>query len=670
MKNVITYITKGSKLIIVYLITVIVAGSILTYLGINNISNFRELTEKRITEEEKYVIENYRLLFHNSLENLVADLNKNNKIDSLLSDDDDFKNVNKLVNDYLIFNKNGALTRPHYFENTIGSSKKITLASFTNRYQQAEKSEFILREYTDAEKQYLSALEYASGKSDSAKVYNAVARMCIKSGDQKRALDLCKKIMYKFPDASNEFGFPYAYFSLDQLTKLTDENLKSDVEKLLVDFLYNLAKNEIPYNNATSDFIIEIQNKSNKIENKEIQKQIDSLSKIINRRIVTIHDYKNSLQSIIKKEDGIELPLQFVNFLVVVNKNSNNEILLFRQSDEHSVGFILPLRNIDSLVAFDLDQIPTKFDYDIDLVDADINRSFSDSEPIIQNNFSPFFQNKVIQVKLKNPNIIEEYVFERKITTAIGLFLLLGAMLIGLFTLIQDEKRKKRLITMRSDFVSNVTHELKTPLTSINMIAESILLGRVKSEKDLKKYANVIVKESERLKRMINNILDFSRKENDKLTYHLKECDLLEVVNATMEEMNYWLGINKFEVTLDLQKNIVAVVDPEGIKQVLSNLISNAIKYSDIKKKLIVRLHKKRGKAVIEVEDCGIGIPEEKQKSIFEKFYRINSKKNENIGGTGLGLTVSKDIIEAQNGKLLVRSKINEGSTFTIELNI
>lgn len=223
---------------------------------------------------------------------------------------------------------------------------------------------------------------------------------------------------------------------------------------------------------------------------------------------------------------------------------------------------------------------------------------------------------------------------------------------------------------MRSDFVSNVTHELKTPLTSINMFAESILLGSVKSEKDLKKYANVIVKESERLKRMINNILDFSRKENDKLTYHLKECDLLEVVNATMEEMNYWLGINKFEVTLDLQKNVIAVVDPEGIKQVLSNLISNAIKYSDFKRKLIVRLYKKRGKAVIEVEDCGIGIPEEKQKSIFEKFYRINSKKNENIGGTGLGLTVSKDIIEAQNGKLLVRSKINEGSTFTIELNI
>lgn len=670
MKNLLTYITKSSKLIVVYLITVIVAGSILTYLGINTISNFKELTEKRITEEEKFLIENYRQEFHNSLENLVADLHKNNNIDSLLADGDDFKNVNKLVNDYLIFNNNGALTRPHYFDNTIGASNKITLASFTKRYQQAEKSEFILRNYTDAEKVYLSCLKYAGDKSDSAKVYNAIARVCIKSGDQKRALDLCKKIINKFPDASNAFGFPYAYFSLNQSVKLTDVDLKREVEELLVDFLNNLANNQIPYTDTTTDMISAIQNESNDIENKETQKQIDSLSKIIQRRIIAIHDYKNVLRSIINKEEEAELPLPLNNFFVVVNEYNNNEIVLLDQSDKNSAGYIVPLRNIDSLVALDINQISTKFDYEIALAGADIKGSFLDGESIIQNNFSPFFKSKVIQVKLKNPDIIEKYVFERKITTAVGLFLLCGAMLIGLFTLVRDEKRKKQMSRLRSDFVSNVTHELKTPLTSINMFAESILLGRVKSEKDLKKYANVIVKESERLKRMINNILDFSKKENNKLSYHPKACDLVEVVDATMKEMNYWLEINKFEVTLDLQQKIIAVIDPEGIKQVLSNLISNAIKYSVIKKKLIVRLYKKEGKAFIEVEDYGIGIPKEKQKNIFEKFYRVNSDKNENIGGTGLGLTVSKDIIEAQNGKLLVSSIINKGSTFTIELNI
>jgi len=670
LKNPLTYIAKSSKLIIVYLITVIVAGSILTYLGINNISNYEELTEKRITEEEKYLFENYRQHFDNSLENLVIELNENNPIDSLLSDDNDFKNINKNVNDYLIFDKNGALIRPLYLENMTALSNKVMPINFTKRYRQAENSEFIQKRYADAEKQYLNALKYAHDKSDTAKVYNAIARTFFKSGDQKKVLNLCKKIINRFSAASNEFGFPYAYFSLNLSIKLTDVDLKREVEELLVDFLNNLANNQIPHTDATSTMISAIQNVSNDIENKETQRQIDSLSKIINRRIVAIHDYKNVLRSIINKEEGAEQALQFMNFFVVVNEHSNSEIVLLNQADEYSVGYIVSLRNIDSLVALNANHIPTKFDYEIELVDADVNHSVLNSESIIRSNFSPFFKNKVLQVRLKNPDIIEKYVFERKITTAVGLFLLFGAMLIGLLTLIQDEKRKKRMVTMRSDFVSNVTHELKTPLTSINMFAESILLGRVKSEKDLKKYANVIVKESERLKRMINNILDFSRKENDKLTYHLKECDLSEVVNSTMEEMNYWLGINKFEVKLDLQENIVAVVDPEGIKQVLSNLISNAIKYSDIKKKLIVRLYKKRAKAFIEVEDYGIGIPEEKQKRIFEKFYRINSKKNENISGTGLGLTVSRDIVEAQNGKLLVSSVINKGSKFTIELNI
>ena len=296
--------------------------------------------------------------------------------------------------------------------------------------------------------------------------------------------------------------------------------------------------------------------------------------------------------------------------------------------------------------------------------------TFYDKELIVESSFSTFFNEKRIEVKLKNPSIIEDFVFKRKLTTVIGLILLLAAMLIGLFTLIRDVSNKKRMERMRADFVSNVTHELKTPLTSINMFADSIALDRVASEEQLKKYAHIIVKESERLKRMVNNILDFSRAESNKLNYHLKEFNLSEIVDNIMHEMNYWLEINNFEVHLDLNEKIVATVDPEGLKQVLSNLISNAIKYSDIKKKIEIRLYENKGKAFIEVEDHGIGIPEDKLKSVFEKFYRVNSKKNENISGTGLGLTVSKDIVEAQNGNLLVSSTVNKGSKFTIVLNL
>jgi len=669
LKNILTHIAKGSKLVIVYLLTVIIAGSILTYLSINNISNFKELTDKRITEEEKTIIENYRLQFQSTLEDLVESLTKSIQIDSLSSNEIDLQIENKLVIDYLIMNRNGALVKPHFFESSFSSNNIRTPISFTQRYKQAEQYEFAKKDYNSAEKQYLSSLKFANLKSDSAKVYNAVARLYIKTGDQKRAYDLCKRIITKFNYTSNDFGFPYAYFSLDQLLKLTDDNLKIDVEDLLVTFLKGLVNNQIPYNRSTSDLIVEIQNEINQIDDKETQELARSLCFNINKKVAAIFDYDKSMQAIIKGEE-MEPSLRLKKFFVINNENDNNEIMLLHQSDENSIGFIVPLKKLDNLVLENIKLIQSKFEYDIQLVDAGIDGSFFDTELIVQNNFSPLFNNKMIQVKLKDPNIVDDFVFKRKLTTGIGLFLLLGAMLIGLFTLIQDVNRKKHMARLRADFVSNVTHELKTPLTSINMFAESILLGRVQSDSDLKKYSNIIVKESERLKRMINNILDFSRKESNKLTYHLRECDLLDIVNSTMKEMNYWLEINKFEVTLDLQENIEAIVDPEGIKQVMSNLISNAIKYSDIKKKLIVRLYKKEKKAFIEIEDLGIGIPEDKLKSIFEKFYRVNSKKNENISGTGLGLTVSKDIIEAQNGKLLVSSILNKGSKFTIVLNI
>ncbi|TDI77273.1 MAG: hypothetical protein E2O83_08265, partial [Bacteroidetes bacterium] len=142
------------------------------------------------------------------------------------------------------------------------------------------------------------------------------------------------------------------------------------------------------------------------------------------------------------------------------------------------------------------------------------------------------------------------------------------------------------------------------------------------------------------------------------------------LVNITIEEMNYWLEISNFKVIIELEPDVWAKVEPESLKQALSNLISNAIKYSVDKKKLIIRLIKKETKIFIEIEDFGIGIPKNKLKLIFEKFYRVNLKENETTSGTGLGLKVTKDIIEAQNGKLLVESTLGKGSKFTIVLNL
>lgn len=199
------------------------------------------------------------------------------------------------------------------------------------------------------------------------------------------------------------------------------------------------------------------------------------------------------------------------------------------------------------------------------------------------------------------------------------------------------------------------------------MFTEMVLLKRTKNESDRDEYLSIILRESERLKRMINNILDFSKLEKGKQKYHFVRSNLASIINEAIHEMDYWFENDKFDLTKELNENIYAKVDKEKIKQVMGNLFSNAYKYSTHNKKIDVRLYKKRKKIYIEVEDHGIGIPEDQLQRIFEKFYRVDQK--EGISGTGLGLTVVKEIVEAHRGKISVSSKIGKGSKFSITLN-
>ncbi len=153
-------------------------------------------------------------------------------------------------------------------------------------------------------------------------------------------------------------------------------------------------------------------------------------------------------------------------------------------------------------------------------------------------------------------------------------------MLLGVILILRDIAREKHLANLRSDFISNVTHELKTPLTSIRMYAESLGMRRVKSDSGQRKYLSVIVNESERLKRMINNILEFSKMEKAKQEYHPVESNLSEILQAAILDMSYWLEKKEFNLITEIDRDIIAKVDPEKFYQVYSNLLNNAIKYS------------------------------------------------------------------------------------------
>jgi signal transduction histidine kinase len=232
-------------------------------------------------------------------------------------------------------------------------------------------------------------------------------------------------------------------------------------------------------------------------------------------------------------------------------------------------------------------------------------------------------------------------------------------------------RRELKLSRLKSDFVANVSHELKTPLALIRLYAETLELGRVPSQERRGEYYRVIGKESRRLTQLINNILDFSRIEAGRKEYRMVPSDAAHVVRDVVESYRFAIEKLGFTLELELADDLPALeLDPEALSQALINLLNNAIKYSPEKKSIRVALRREADRVLLSVEDQGIGIPRSEHRRIFEKFYRVETSLVHTTKGSGLGLALVQHITEAHGGKVELKSAPGEGSTFTLSLPV
>jgi two-component system, OmpR family, phosphate regulon sensor histidine kinase PhoR len=242
-------------------------------------------------------------------------------------------------------------------------------------------------------------------------------------------------------------------------------------------------------------------------------------------------------------------------------------------------------------------------------------------------------------------------------------FLMLFAAWFGF----KNIKREVDLAQTKSDFVSNVSHELRTPLALISMFTETLAMGRVKNEEKRNEYYGIIQHEIDRLSRIVNKILSFSKIEAGKWKYNFAQTEINSLVKKIFDTYKFHLQNKGFDFVIeDCPELIMANIDPEAISESVINLIDNAIKYSDGNKKVIVRYGIENKKVFIEVEDLGIGISSIDQKKIFEKFFRVASGNVHEIKGTGLGLTLVKHIMEAHQGEIKLMSELGKGSKFKL----
>ena len=238
---------------------------------------------------------------------------------------------------------------------------------------------------------------------------------------------------------------------------------------------------------------------------------------------------------------------------------------------------------------------------------------------------------------------------------------------VGAVIVMNDITQLRKLENIRKEFVSNVSHELKTPITAIMGFVET-LKNIDNNNEDQKKFLQIIESHSDRLNSIIDDLLNLSRIEeqggNEKL--NLKNQKLLPVIDQAIQDCDILIRDKNISVKINCDKQISILQNSRLMQEALGNLISNAIKYSDNESEIIISVNQSNDENIIAVKDYGIGISEKHQERLFERFYRVDESRSRDQGGTGLGLSIVKHIVNFHNGKITIDSELGSGSTFNI----
>lgn len=248
---------------------------------------------------------------------------------------------------------------------------------------------------------------------------------------------------------------------------------------------------------------------------------------------------------------------------------------------------------------------------------------------------------------------------------------MLGAIVLGSWLVVADARRQLALAQQKTDFVSNVSHELKTPLTSIRMFAELMLGGRAETQQKAPQYLRIIMVEAERLTRLINNVLDFAKLERRQKRFEKRPFDLHEMIDRIWESHELHLQESGFTTRWQAATPPYPVVgDEDALAQILVNLLSNAEKYSGDRKEIELQSYFDDYHVCVTVLDRGMGVPPGEERKIFEAFYRAHDSLSSGIQGSGLGLTLAQRLAHEHGGSIEYRAREGGGSAFTLTLPV
>jgi two-component system phosphate regulon sensor histidine kinase PhoR len=243
---------------------------------------------------------------------------------------------------------------------------------------------------------------------------------------------------------------------------------------------------------------------------------------------------------------------------------------------------------------------------------------------------------------------------------------------IGTVVVFDDVTRLRKLENMRKDFVANVSHELKTPITSIKGFIETLMDGAINDPEDARRFLDIIARQTHRLNAIIDDLLTLSKieQQTEKTQIQLQSSPLLPTLTAAAQLCEVRATPKDIRMRIDCSEDLTVSINPPLLEQAVVNLIDNAVKYSPEHGEVMIRALPNDTEVLIQVIDRGCGIEPRYLPRLFERFYRVDKARSRKLGGTGLGLAIVKHIVQAHDGRVTVESTPGTGSVFTIHLPI
>jgi signal transduction histidine kinase len=576
----------------------------------------------------------------------------------------------------------------------LGTHPPPNIAEFSQAMRMGGRKEFIAREPAAALKEYRAALMHSHENITKSVALAAAARCCVKTENCRQALVFFNEILSRIDGDVFYNGLSMKLLAMygSAITEKAVGN-PAHTSELFLDIMTGLSTGELASNVYEASYYASMLQRQKKllIGVIDIREDFDSdFDRAFNdwtnmrREALSMEMARDKFRIELQEAlgDSPQSPLRLKTISKVVG--GEDVILMCGLINVHGVAkpaimaVLLDMREVRREVCRLLrGALETESEVNVTLLDSrgetvfQRGNSADNSRYVIHKAFAPMLPLWQLTLAYRKDGMLFEVAMRDRRTrlSYISLFILI--ICLGLYLTYRLVKKDSELLRLKSDFVSRVSHDLRTPLATIRAVGEMLEMGAVSDREKEKEYFSFITSESQRLSRLIDNVLDFSRISAGKRVYTIKPGDIAKTISNTTQAFRQYVKAEGFEIRYEEDDNLpVMLLDEDAISQALLNLMDNAVKFSRSEKIIWVALRRKGPEVVIGVRDKGVGIAPKELKMIFSQFYRADGGRVVSGKGTGIGLSIVKHIAEAHGGRVEAQSAPGEGSVFTIALPI